>query len=149
MTLKNMADGAWKGGWWAEQTPSVEEIVRRGLLQTAQLVIDKKLPADCYWLCAGPDDGLFRIQVECFISWNARQVTLLILTPEHLFGQMHHAMDRGAPNRFADQMTAELGKGTGMIVVKPNAQGDMLVKPVSMAGRMGGMDAAAALSRTA
>jgi hypothetical protein len=131
----NPHDPVHPGGWWAPQHPPVQEILRNGLLALIGVVQQERertgdgITVDSYWLCAGPDHGAFRVQVQCFITRSARQVTFLILTPEHLFGQMHHAMDPRRAGSFDNDLAEALKNPPDILVVKPNMHGGTLVKP--------------------
>ena len=68
----------WFGSWWPNTR--AERIVREGLVTAFARAFSegsggKPLPLDCYWICR--EDKT----VQVSISWNDRQVVLLIFTP--------------------------------------------------------------------
>lgn len=117
------------GGWWAKAAGPVEEILRRGMIEAAQISIAKdNLPVDAFWLCAGPDAGEYQIGVECFISWNRHHVLFLILTPEHLYGDMNQMRNGNGMQKGAARKAPLREEPVGMLVVRPNAHSKVIVK---------------------
>jgi len=60
-------------GWWKDLPPA-EPVVRRGFIRALDLIIEHKLPLDCYWVL-GAD------QVKVAVSKSEQQVTVLFLSP--------------------------------------------------------------------
>ena len=60
-------------GWWPAHQP-IEPIVRQSLIKALDLAVERNLPLDSHWLCAG---NQFQVIVTC----NNSQVNRLILTP--------------------------------------------------------------------
>ncbi|HXH22287.1 MAG TPA: hypothetical protein VNN10_09665 [Dehalococcoidia bacterium] len=79
-------------GWWHAWKGTPEPVLRDALMRTLALALgiahepknpdprsqrpvrDTRLPVDAYWVCGLP-------KFEAYISWNVRQVTLVLLTP--------------------------------------------------------------------
>ena len=63
----------WFTNWWPQCQPT-PPLIRRGLLKAFDLSIDRKVPLDCYWCCAGHD-------FEVVVLLSKQQVTTIITTP--------------------------------------------------------------------
>jgi hypothetical protein len=113
-------------GWWPTHPDQpVEHLLRKALIEALDVAVQKDLPVDTYWICAG--DHPF----EAFVCWNKRQVTLLILTPG---GWEAHPQDY-APIKV-DETVKELTKlrDEGIMVVKRNhtKEREIIVKPLKL-----------------
>ena len=62
-----------KDGWWPRHQP-VGPILRRGFYEACDLVLRKKGLLDIHWICQAQD-------FDIFLTWNGRQVNMLISTP--------------------------------------------------------------------
>lgn len=60
-------------GWWKELPPA-EPVLRRGFIRAFELIVEHKLPLDCYW-ALGAD------QIKVAVTKSEHQVTVLILSP--------------------------------------------------------------------
>jgi uncharacterized membrane protein len=60
-------------GWWKD-LPAAEPVLRSGLIRAGELVLEHKLPLDCYWVL-GAD------QIKVAICKSESQVTVLFLSP--------------------------------------------------------------------
>jgi hypothetical protein len=130
-------------GWWSADVGPVEEILRQGLIAALEVSLpesaggkgpaDRNLPVDTIWVCSGDPDARF----ECYVYLNERQVNLVIMTPE----PPHDEETPHAPAQAAalvdvaiqpqtDEVRAIAQKGQGMVVIKSNGDGGVVVKPV-------------------
>jgi hypothetical protein len=57
-----------------EHQPSIQDILRQGLLRAFEEAKAHNLPIDSYWICAGN-------QFAMYVTRSAQQVTCIILTP--------------------------------------------------------------------
>ena len=79
----------WFQNWWPNAQPTVEKVVRGGLIEAIRCAsMHNDIPIDCYWVC-DPGHGQHpHVQddkepqfVEVSTSWNDRQATMIIYTP--------------------------------------------------------------------
>ena len=64
-------------GWWPQAQP-IGPVVRKALIKAVELVRDKKLPLECYWICANMTN---QGPVDVSVAASDQQITLLLLTP--------------------------------------------------------------------
>lgn len=130
-------------GWWPEQPAPVEDTIRQGTIDALSQVFARTgRRLDSYWVCAGAADGPDRVLIQCFVTWNDQQVTFIILTPEHPYGNAG-----GMSNMMAAQQSSSAPKrrsghakqaARGIVVVKPGATGKLAVTPYDLSrGRSG------------
>lgn len=60
-------------GWWKDLPPS-EPILRKGVIRAAELVLEHKLPLDCYWVLGAE-------QIKVAVCKSEHQITVLFLSP--------------------------------------------------------------------
>lgn len=124
-----------KGGWWANQA-DVEEIQRQAMIQALELAeLHESRVVDCYWACSGSDN---ETQVECFVKWNEREIILVFLTPAPPDGPYYD--EKGEPGAYDEELKQIKQKDitSGMIVVKPNTNKKVVVKPAGAKPKGGG-----------
>ncbi|MGH7821238.1 MAG: hypothetical protein ACREQ9_15850 [Candidatus Binatia bacterium] len=64
-------------GWWQHVQP-IEPVIRKALLKTVELVKERDLPVDAYWVCTGTGRSA---PFAVTISASEQQITLIFLTP--------------------------------------------------------------------
>ncbi|MGH7818504.1 MAG: hypothetical protein ACREQ9_01905, partial [Candidatus Binatia bacterium] len=65
-------------GWWQHAQP-IEPVIRKALLKTVELVKERDLPVDAYWVCSGTGRST---PFAATVSASEQQITLIFFTPE-------------------------------------------------------------------